>query len=154
MDSFRPFCDGCGIRFEAGQLRPQSKFCHHCGEQLSLWIRKHLVLRTPATPPITPARQLREDEPITPTTPQREDQDQPQNGLGEIIVENGILGRGRGRGRGSRRGRGRGRSTSAPQVARELRTAERPDYSVQHYFRETFYGNTFDKPEKVVLRIY
>jgi hypothetical protein len=53
---YRPFCDWCGIRFEEGHLRPTSKFCHRCGEELLPSIREALAsLRVPATQPIAPA---------------------------------------------------------------------------------------------------
>ena len=32
------FCDVCGTGFQKGDLRPQSKFCPMCGEQLQKWI--------------------------------------------------------------------------------------------------------------------
>jgi len=40
------FCDICGTKFEEGDLRPQSKFCLVCGEELSLWIKNKLQTRT------------------------------------------------------------------------------------------------------------
>jgi hypothetical protein len=46
LNSRRPsmvlFCDVCGARFEKGDLRPQSKFCLVCGEELSAWVKKKL----------------------------------------------------------------------------------------------------------------
>ena len=61
---FRPFCDGCGSRFEDGQLRSTSKFCHSCGQELLPFIRAQLASQTfppvsPAldTPPVTPAKE-------------------------------------------------------------------------------------------------
>jgi predicted nucleic acid-binding Zn-ribbon protein len=46
------FCDVCGTRFEQGDLRPQSKFCLVCGEQLSAWVKKKLdeASRVPPSP--------------------------------------------------------------------------------------------------------
>lgn len=40
MSLFRPFCDSCGQRFEEGQLRPLSKYCTYCGQELSPWLRR------------------------------------------------------------------------------------------------------------------
>lgn len=36
------FCDVCGTRFEQGDLRPRSRFCLVCGEELSAWVKKKL----------------------------------------------------------------------------------------------------------------
>jgi predicted nucleic acid-binding Zn-ribbon protein len=46
------FCDVCGTRFEKGDLRPQSKFCLVCGEELSAWVKKKLdeASRIPPSP--------------------------------------------------------------------------------------------------------
>jgi len=41
------FCDICGAKFEEGDLRPQSKFCLVCGEELSPWIKNKLQTRMP-----------------------------------------------------------------------------------------------------------
>ena len=53
----RAFCDGCGSRFEEGQLRPLSKFCSYCGEPLSPWILRQIA--SPATRSFTTAHPSR-----------------------------------------------------------------------------------------------
>jgi hypothetical protein len=53
---FRPFCDGCGSRFGAGQLRPVSKFCSYCGATLSPWTVRQLALQTPKPSPTDTSR--------------------------------------------------------------------------------------------------
>src|SRR5579862_1596883 len=120
-DSFRPFCDSCGIKFEEGQLRPKSKFCASCGEELSPWLIKVMAARSgmkgsqsmprPDTPPISPGVQIApstEDSGVK--TPERgEDTDDSL----PIIVP-GTRGRGRGRPRGRGRGRGVTRGLNVP----------------------------------------
>jgi hypothetical protein len=69
---FRPFCDGCGSRFEEGQLRPLSKFCSYCGQPLSPWTVRQLaqaIKSTSNTPTLTanrPSLSPEDDEPVRP----------------------------------------------------------------------------------------
>ena len=109
MTPFRPFCDGCGQRFEEGQLRPLSKFCTYCGEELSPWLRKVIVEGgAPVTPQITPLTITRRTE-----AERLEDPDATEPEIdGELndmsLSFRNVPVRGRGRGRGRRRGRGGG----------------------------------------------
>ena len=64
---FHPFCDTCGTRFEEGQLRPTSKFCISCGQELLPYIRNQLLARqvvAPATPVSEPVQQTGPVEPV------------------------------------------------------------------------------------------
>lgn len=163
--SFRPYCDQCGTRFESGQLRPQSKFCNYCGNELSDWIKARvlpgpLTTTAPSTPPITPASKAQILE-----TPKKKEGD-------EAIVAESARGRGRGgntrgRGRGEGRGRGRGRrgaqgeegTAHASQTrnddeanlgrTRGCRASGRPDYSMENYYRVAF-GSTRGRTMNVI----
>lgn len=150
---FRPFCDQCGKRFKAGQLRPRSQYCNYCGEELSAWIKRRLSLDfvamiAPQTPPITPANHPRVLE-----TPRRLGTDE-EDFVAESVRGRGRWGTMRGKGRLRRRGRGRGRGEIQPvvgtarvsprthaadaELGRGLRVSSRPDYSVQNYYRGAF----------------
>lgn len=169
--SFRPYCDQCGTRFESGQLRPQSKFCNYCGNELSDWIKRRVLPGSvttiaPSTPPITPASQAQILE-----TPKRNEE-------AEAKVTESVRGRGRGgntrdRGRGMGRGRGEGRDRGrgrrgtqgeegpahASQTrnddetnlgrTRGCRASGRPDYSVENYYRVAF-GSAQGRPMNVI----
>ena len=56
------FCDICGTRFEDGDLRPQSRYCPMCGEQLPKWVIQAIVAPSAShinipSPSATPALQ-------------------------------------------------------------------------------------------------
>jgi len=67
----RAFCDGCGFRFEEGQLRQFSKFCSYCGEPLSPWILRQIASQStqsstttpPSNPPTVPSQKDVSDSP-------------------------------------------------------------------------------------------
>lgn len=118
---FRPFCDSCGTKFEEGQLRPQSKFCSSCGEELSPWIRRLLasgasqtvnVTQTPGAPSISTGQ--RAVAQLDRHGRGQNDKDEEEDGIDREdsppIIGSGTRGRGLGRGRG--RGKTRGISGS------------------------------------------
>ena len=50
MHNMIRFCDVCGTKFQEGDLRPKSKFCPMCGEQLSPWVIEGITVQaSPAT---------------------------------------------------------------------------------------------------------
>ena len=148
---FRPYCDSCGIKFEEDQLRPLSKYCMYCGEPLSDWIKRRLLLGSSTafglpTPDVTPATQ-----PQINGTPRNNDEDEMfsgdsvrggRRGRGGRITS----GRGRDRGRGSVTGGGREVAPVTPvrneeaEFGRGLRVSRRPDYSMQNYYRGALGG--------------
>ena len=142
---FRPFCDGCGTRFEEGQLRACSKFCSFCGVELSPWIKKTLngssITQAPA--PVTPTVDHRQTSQQHMDEPSEEDNAESEGGEDSMVVEQftgGVeTGQSRGKERGSVRGRGRGGVFFTPitqdeqENVRRLRESSRPDYSLAHY---------------------
>jgi len=139
---FRPFCDGCGSRFEDGQLRSTSRFCHSCGQELLPFIRAQLASQTlstvpptPETPPVTPAKDSAPPVQPTPTpleeTLKHSEEETEQEVPGIAPLPSGIAtsstrgrkggdrrsavfrARMRGLGKGRGHGRGRGRGRGA-----------------------------------------
>lgn len=133
MSSFRLFCDGCGTRFEEGQLRSFSKFCSWCGQELSPWIRKMAVNGMPSpSPPVSPTHVLVnsiDDEPVR------------DRGRGQRRARGGRVG-GRGRGRGTRiTPMTPTQDITHEDLGRGMRNSERVNYSIADYYRGTFKKN-------------
>jgi hypothetical protein len=139
------FCGTCGNRFIAGQFTATSKYCEFCGNELSAAVLQYISNTfNPGTPPVTPAKiqqggiEATDGENETPTR-------QSQN----------VGGRGHGGAKGSY---GRGmvttpvgyQSTTPPAtiqqgLRRELRTTERPNYSVKDYYKDALHGKSTPK---------
>ena len=130
--TFQPFCDCCGsgLSIEDGQILPRSKFCSHCGEELSPWIKK-LIAHFGATPASS-------DSPAT--TPQIQlplsgDENTPRGY--RLMQSRGRQSKSRGRVRGRGRGRGSPNTREVESSERTLRTPGRAiNYSVEKYYRD------------------
>jgi hypothetical protein len=154
--SFRPFCDGCGTRFEEGQLRACSKFCSFCGVELSPWIKKTLTGSsiTPATTSVTPTVDHRQTSQQQMDKQSEEDDAASEGGEDRMVVQQSTGWReteqSPGKERGRVRGRGRGGGFFTPitqdeqENVRRLRGSSRPDNSLTHYFSNLLDGKSVD----------